>query len=401
MNLMLGQHTLPEMTVDLFLGRYPRFVYGLDRGRAEAPPVLCGHGVEPQAFERLLRFLSQNSYETLDCRSYYEHVMGIRAAPRRSVLLTFDDGVGSMWSVAFPLLKKYGHRAVVFLIAGRMREGVPGTNLEDVWGGRAAEQEALLRDVGGEPLLTWEEARHMHESGLVDFQSHSLRHNLVITAPSVIGFVTPGFLATAHPHDLSMYDIDPEDRSYAVPRAGAPLYPVASRLSDHLSFRENIELRKALEDRVAEEGEGAFFARTNWVEGLREIVRQHETRAAPGVESPDQRDAAIREELFESKRLIELHLPGKRVEHLALPWGMGGERVVAVSRDAGYLSCFWGKVDGRLRNRSGSDPFRIARVGSDFSMLLPGRGRSNLPFILWRKARRRWLASRSSALPRT
>ena len=63
------------------LGRYPPFVTGgpLPRGHV---PVFVFHSLEPESFERKLRYLADNGYVTLSADEYFQVLVG--AARRRS-----------------------------------------------------------------------------------------------------------------------------------------------------------------------------------------------------------------------------------------------------------------------------------------------------------------------------
>lgn len=74
--------------------------------------------IAPQDFERQIAWLSRNSYTALtmdDARTYYEKDCGF---PKKSVLLTFDDGYEDNYTTVFPLLKKYKMTATIFVISG-------------------------------------------------------------------------------------------------------------------------------------------------------------------------------------------------------------------------------------------------------------------------------------------
>ena len=91
------------------------------------------HGAEPEDFGRKVAHLAGNGYQTLSIDEYMAVIRKDRPAPRQAVLLTFDDGRSSVWSVAAPLLRRHGMRATVFLVPGRMRSRpVPGPTLDDV-----------------------------------------------------------------------------------------------------------------------------------------------------------------------------------------------------------------------------------------------------------------------------
>ena len=92
-----------EVPRDLLLGRYPAFVTGGGLPRGEVP-VFVFHEAEPEAFARQLAHLADNGYVTLSADEYVGVLRGSAPAPERAVVLTFDDGRGSVWSVAAPLL---------------------------------------------------------------------------------------------------------------------------------------------------------------------------------------------------------------------------------------------------------------------------------------------------------
>jgi peptidoglycan/xylan/chitin deacetylase (PgdA/CDA1 family) len=128
-----------EVPRDLLLGRYPDFVTGgpLPKGQV---PVFVFHSVEPVSFGAKLRHLADNGYVTLSAEEYFQVLMGCRPAPDKAVVLTFDDGRGSLWSVGGPLLRRHGMRGIVFLVPGRMasRPGPLPPTCEDVRSDEAA-----------------------------------------------------------------------------------------------------------------------------------------------------------------------------------------------------------------------------------------------------------------------
>ena len=76
----------------------------------------------------------------------------------KSVLLTFDDGRGTLWSVAYPMLKKYGMKATAFIVPGKISSGRIGLSLQDYWdGNEEAFAKAVNRDDSENLFVTWEE----------------------------------------------------------------------------------------------------------------------------------------------------------------------------------------------------------------------------------------------------
>ncbi|UCD19020.1 MAG: polysaccharide deacetylase family protein [candidate division WOR-3 bacterium] len=108
----------------------------------------CGTWNYPEQFEDFLLFLCDN----------FEVVMP--GEKRDGFVITFDDGDRSVYDHAFPILKKYGVRAVVFLAVGYI-------GMEDSWD---------LAVLGARSRhLAWPEIHEMKEWG-IEFGSHTMSH---------------------------------------------------------------------------------------------------------------------------------------------------------------------------------------------------------------------------------
>lgn len=372
-----------NMIWKLASGGYPRFVLG---GPLRGIPVFCLHEVEPAVFEPQLQFLRQNDYQTLTNDEFCEIASGSRRAPARAVMLTFDDGWGTLWSCGLPLLKRYGMKAVLYLATGRIPEGGIGPTLNDLETGRCDRAAVLGRDHGAQPFVTWDEVRALHASGLVDVQSHSLTHSRVFCSPRIEDFVRPGLLRQLSVTRLPEWTPDTSE----VPAAGRPIYYSAPRLSERRRYIEDPALRQACQAHVADQGGAAFFERPAWRKELTGWFAR--LRAAQGdqgrYETDEEREAAIWRELAESKRLIEQHLPGKTVRHFAYPWDNSCGLGIRLSWKAGYVSNLVGHVDGKqMRVRLGQ-PMLVSRLGGDWLLTLPGRGRRSIADPLFVKCGR-------------
>jgi peptidoglycan/xylan/chitin deacetylase (PgdA/CDA1 family) len=133
-------------------------------------PVLMYHRVVEQApdhskyniyvtranLEKQLQFLKVRGFETLT----FEDLM-TRRVPERPVILTFDDGYEDNYHGLFPLLRKYGMKAVVYLLGNRKHQN-------NFWDIPQGEPEA--------PLLKERQILEMAQSGLVEFGAHSMNH---------------------------------------------------------------------------------------------------------------------------------------------------------------------------------------------------------------------------------
>ena len=375
-----------EVPRDLLLGRYPAFVTGgpLPRGHV---PVFVFHSLEPDSFARKLQYLAENEYVALSATEYFQFLMGTRPAPQGAVVLTFDDGRGSLWSVGQPLLRRYGMKGIVFLVPGRVpsRPGPLPPTWDDVETRRQSPEAILGREQGDGAFLSWEEIDSLSHSGLFDFQSHTLTHARIHTAARVTGFLTPDLRRGYAAMDVPVMEVDGMDRLAPDLPLGTPLLRSESRTSESIRFYEDAEIRRACVDTVAEEGEG-FFARRDWRARLRRLVDRRPIRGR--WETAEQREAALRRELAGARRLIE-ERTNRPVLHICYPWHAAGPTAQRLAREAGYRTAFMGKVPGTPITLPGGDPMSIARIGEDYVELLPGRGRADLGAILRRKWQRR------------
>lgn len=377
---------------DMFFMRYPSFVYGGGVSENEIP-AFCFHSAEYREFETYLKFLSENGYETLTMDGFYSIITEESRPPKRGVLITFDDGMGSVWSVAYPLLKKYGFKATVFLVPSRIRNREKYYfNLDDFWSEKTHDiGEVLKRDLGDQPFLTWEEIIEMHETGVIDFQSHTMTHSLIFTDSNIIDFVNPSMLLNFHNFEIPAILENGRDLIGHGVRFGAPLYATASRVSGARRYFDDVGLRENCISFVEKNGGKEFFEDRNWRKKLFRVVDEYRKGhlLKDRYETVDERDKAILYELAESKKFIEENVPGKKVEHMAYPWGVGSSECIYLSRSLGYLSNFWVKAYDRYISRVGDDPFKLARVNSDFFLCLPGKEKSSLLYVLLNKFKRR------------
>lgn len=154
-----------------------------------AVPVLMYHHVTPSHgpittspgnFEDQLRWLSRHGYTSLKTEQFADHLNGLRA-PERSVLITFDDGYLDNWVYAYPLLKKYGFNAVVFLVTSWVNDGPvrpnasQDTDLPETPDHRECERR-IEAGQADDVILRWSEIQTMQSEGVFEFHSHTHTH---------------------------------------------------------------------------------------------------------------------------------------------------------------------------------------------------------------------------------
>ena len=116
--------------------------------------------VSPAAFRAQLAWLIRHGYHPVSVDQLMAARRGQAPLPSHPLLLTFDDGYTSVFTEAFPVLRRYGVPAVVAVV-GHWLE--PSSGLVD-FGDQHLDRQRLLR---------WSELRQMQSSGLVEVASHS------------------------------------------------------------------------------------------------------------------------------------------------------------------------------------------------------------------------------------
>jgi peptidoglycan/xylan/chitin deacetylase (PgdA/CDA1 family) len=116
--------------------------------------------VREERFRRHLDWLRRHRFRTVSLREAADWANGIVDLPRRSVMLTFDDGYDDLKTHAFPLLEAAGMQAAVFVVTAQI-------------GGSSVWDEAL--GGGGHRLLSAGEIRAWSARG-IEFGAHTRTH---------------------------------------------------------------------------------------------------------------------------------------------------------------------------------------------------------------------------------
>ena len=152
-------------------------------------PVLMYHHVNPRGnfinltpekFEAHMRYLNRHGFTALHTDELLAILNGHKMPPKKPVMITFDDGWLDNWIFAFPALKKYGMKAVIFVITSLIPEkGRRQRSDEGKVAGlpKHSECERMIESgSASEVMASWEEIREMTETGLIEIQSHTHTH---------------------------------------------------------------------------------------------------------------------------------------------------------------------------------------------------------------------------------
>jgi peptidoglycan/xylan/chitin deacetylase (PgdA/CDA1 family) len=140
----IGGKTVVDQTAQVIVFGWHRFVEKVRRPDTE---------ITPQDFEKQMQELKDRGISVISMQDFLAWKRSEKSIPPRSAVLTLDDGWKSQYEVAWPILKKYGYTATLFIYT----EGVRGGHF------------------GGGEAMTWEMLAEMRDAG-VDIQAHSATH---------------------------------------------------------------------------------------------------------------------------------------------------------------------------------------------------------------------------------
>lgn len=139
------------------------FIFHLFQREEGGVPILLYHQVNDidkndltltvEQFDAQMKYLVDEGYDIITPNELLDAWEGKGTLPPNPAVITFDDGHIEFYKNVFPILKKYNVKATVFLVTDYL-------NLYPNY-------------------LTWDQAREMQASGLVDFESHTLNHKVL------------------------------------------------------------------------------------------------------------------------------------------------------------------------------------------------------------------------------
>jgi peptidoglycan/xylan/chitin deacetylase (PgdA/CDA1 family) len=143
---------LPEMS------QHPQEDADIPRTYRGPIPILMYHSIHtdpknslmvpPSTFEAEMQHLKDAGYHSITFKDLEDWKDG-RPLPNKPIVITFDDGYKDNYTEAFPVLKKLGLKATIFVVSGF---------------------------VGGKNNLTWDEIKDMQQSGIIEIGAHTVSH---------------------------------------------------------------------------------------------------------------------------------------------------------------------------------------------------------------------------------
>ncbi|MCY8317235.1 polysaccharide deacetylase family protein [Bacillus vallismortis] len=119
-------------------------------------PILMYHSISSgnslrvpkEEFEAHMKWLHDNGYQTVTPKEAYLMLTQDKKPSEKCVLITFDDGYTDNYEDAYPVLKKYGMKATIFMIG---------------------------KSIGRKHHLTEDQMKEMAQNG-VSIESHTIDH---------------------------------------------------------------------------------------------------------------------------------------------------------------------------------------------------------------------------------
>jgi len=105
--------------------------------------------VTKSTFEEQMKFLKDRGYRVITLDQLFDFLEFKSQIPKKSVVINIDDGWRSTYDIAFPILKKYGYPATLFVYTDLI--------------------------VGSEKTLSWDLIQELANNGM-DIQCHTKRH---------------------------------------------------------------------------------------------------------------------------------------------------------------------------------------------------------------------------------
>lgn len=116
--------------------------------------------------------LKEAGYETIFLTELHDYLKGNTVLPKKPIIITFDDGYSSFYEIAYPIAKETDMKLTVSIIGWSVGRD---TMMDD--------KTPII------PHFSWEQAKEMIDSGLVDIQNHT--YDLHSTEGYSAGFNKP------------------------------------------------------------------------------------------------------------------------------------------------------------------------------------------------------------------
>lgn len=105
-------------------------------------PVLMYHSIEyekgnelrvpKETFEKHMEWLREKGFYTLTLKEYYNAITTGKQLPKKSILITFDDGYKDNYTNGLPIMKRYKIKGTIFVITSSIDKSKAFINSEEI-----------------------------------------------------------------------------------------------------------------------------------------------------------------------------------------------------------------------------------------------------------------------------
>ncbi len=117
--------------------------------------------ISPDLFAWQMGWLYEQKFQVRPLREIVQLIHSGASLPPRTIVLTFDDGLTSVYEHAFPIMQQYRFTATVFLVSDYMGQ-------KNNWPSQPANMAEFS-------VMTWAQAQEMQAAGFV-FGAHTATH---------------------------------------------------------------------------------------------------------------------------------------------------------------------------------------------------------------------------------
>lgn len=112
-------YDIPPLAQSAGSVRLPTLMYHHIATTDSTNKFVQGLFVSPEIFEKQIAYLTKKNYKSIDVEEFNNIFSSGKNPKQKSVMITFDDSTLSHYTQAYPILRKYGHTGVFFVISNR------------------------------------------------------------------------------------------------------------------------------------------------------------------------------------------------------------------------------------------------------------------------------------------
>lgn len=142
----------------------------MNEGKSSQIPIITYHSIDrsgsvistsPDIFRAQMRFFRENDYRAISLEKLIGYFREKNDFPKKSVVLTFDDGFENFYTDVFPILQNYEFSATVFIVTD--------------FCGKTNNWQGNITGIPCAKLLNWQEIKELSDAG-IEIGAHSKTH---------------------------------------------------------------------------------------------------------------------------------------------------------------------------------------------------------------------------------